>query len=139
METLKSFLYFGKWNFSVQAQKMKKMYPEQNSLYFGKWNFLGLILKNLLHFLKRKFFLYFWNWKPEKIPYILQNGTFLYFRKQNFLNSKNKKTHFEKTFQEMELSNHKLKKLLIFQEELPKPQKANFSKKSYEQIFLKAL
>ena len=47
------------------------------SLYFGKWNFPALILRNFLHFLKRKLFLYFGKRKPRKNS--------LHFRKRNFL------------------------------------------------------
>ena len=37
--------------------------------------------KKFLYFLKRKLFFYFRKRKPEKIPYISGNGTFLYFGK----------------------------------------------------------
>ena len=98
---------------SIQSklEKITKIYPEKNSLYFRKWNFLALILKK---FSKRKppkkflifkkteekllifqetepfsppgeNFLYFRKRKPRKNPYTSRNGTFLYFRKQNFL------------------------------------------------------
>ena len=88
----------------------------------------GLELKNFLHFIKRKLFLYFGKRKPEKRAYILDNGTFLYFRKRNFPSSKNKKTTLKKflILQEMELSSLKLKKYPIFQQELPKSQKPKF-------------
>ena len=76
-ETLKSFLYFGKWNFSAQVRKIKKSTTT-------KWNFLALILKKILLFSQKKGFLYFEKRTPKKIPYISGNGTFLYFRKKLF-------------------------------------------------------
>ena len=81
------------------------------------------------------------NRNPEKIPYISQKRAFLifsktetpkislYFRKQNFLIFQEVTFRARKVFliyREMELSSPKLKKLLIFQEELSKPQKPKF-------------
>ena len=66
---------------------------------FGKWNFLALILKDFLYFLKRKLCYISENGNSEKIPYILGNGTFFYFRKLQevtFRARKMKKAHCEK-------------------------------------------
>ena len=51
-------------------------------LYFAKWNFLALIVGNFLYFLKESFSHISGNRNPEKISYILGNGTFLYFWKR---------------------------------------------------------
>ena len=106
--------------FLSPSSRNKKTPSKKSSyifLYFRKWNFLALILKNFLYFLKKTF---------------LINS--LYFRKQNFLvfqetsyisGSKNvlKKCLM---FWEMELSRPKLKKLLIFQAEIPKSKNQKF-------------
>ena len=78
----------------------------------------------------KKFLIFLGNGNPEKTSYIFSKESFsyisgngnhkkkLYFRKQNFLCSKNEKNVLLKSFLyfgEMELSNHKLKKLFIFQ------------------------
>ena len=58
------------WRISQSKSKKnpKKIHPQKNSLYFQKWNLLALILKKLLHFVKRKLLLHF-----------LKRKFFLYF------------------------------------------------------------
>ena len=74
--------------------------------------------KKFLCCLKRKLFLYFGKRKPPKKYLCSGNGTFLYFMKRNFPNSKKKQPTLKKClkFREIELSSSKLKKILIFQE-----------------------
>ena len=68
MKTLKSFLHARKWNLLAKTQKDKENHSPKNSLYIRKCNFLTLRLKNLLYFLKRKLFLYFFKKSPLHFP-----------------------------------------------------------------------
>ena len=94
-------IVFREWNFLPPRLK--------NSLYFGKLNFLALILRNFLHFLKRKLqkmeLLYilgnrnppkFLIFKETELVYISGNGTLknsVYFRRElPSSKNKNKKT-----------------------------------------------
>ena len=67
-------------------------------------------MRNFLHFLKRKLFLYFGKWE---LSYISGTG---YISESNILSSKNKKTTLKKLviFREMELSSHKPERQKLF-------------------------
>ena len=122
------------------------MPPPKHSWYFMKRRFLDLKLRIFLYFFRKKPFLLFQEMKlsyilgkgnTEKIPYILENGIFLYFRKRKhrenslYFRKRNFLIFHEVTFRarkikkptlknflifrEMELSRFKLKKILIFQ------------------------
>ena len=134
----KKLLHFRKWNFL--APRLKKF------LYFWKWNFLASYfsyisgrqfprwknkknpaLKKFLIFSRKKFFLYF---GKRNFLIFSKKKLFLYFQKWNFLTLRTFRGHkikkpFKKflIYREMELSSLKIKKLLLFQEELPKPEK----------------
>ena len=99
---------------STSSKKQKKIYPEKNSLYFRKWNFLALILKKNQE-----------TETPKKIPYISGEGNpkkaFYILGNRTFQPKpqKIKKIHLEKKFLmfgEMEQSNSKIMKFLIFSE-----------------------
>ena len=119
---LKSFLYFGKWNFSPSS-KNKKIHTEKMSY--------SLMLKISYIFSKESFSYISGNGNPEKILCISGNGTifnfkkqkplknFLYFRK-SFPSSNNEKNLFWKnvlSFSKLNLLAPSLKKL-IFQERI---------------------
>ena len=84
----KNFLYF----LVFQERKLRKkflIFQEMKTLkkllIFKKWNF-SVCLGNIFNIFSKKSFSYILgNKNPEKICYISGNGTFLYFRKQNFL------------------------------------------------------
>ena len=61
IETLKSFLYFGKWNFLAQARKMKKMHPppQKKILIFQEIEFSDSKIKKFLILSQKKAFLIF--------------------------------------------------------------------------------
>ena len=114
---LKNFLYFRKSNFLASyfsyiswrnspSSKNKKTSFWWNFSYFWKWNFLTQSLKSFLNFLKKAFLIF---GKLKHLKY------FLYFKRKL---SELKKSTLKKRliFREMELSCHKYKKLLIFQE-----------------------
>ena len=81
----------------------KKNPPRKNFLYFWKWNFLALRLKNYFYFRK-------WNFTVLYLSYPSGNRT--------LQTPKVRQSALKRflTFQNMELSSLKLKKLLIFQE-----------------------
>ena len=82
-ETLKSSLYFGEYNFSAQARKIKKKPPQENFLYSWKMELCSSNIKKFRTFSQEEAVLIFQEMDtPKKIPYISGNGTFLYFRKQ---------------------------------------------------------
>ena len=116
----KLFLYFQKWNpalFKPELEKQKKIFSNKSYYIFRKWNSLALILRNFLHFRKRK---------PFKTSYVSGN-IFLSLKNKNstlrkFLTSQETETR-EKfpifsqkkavlIFQETEIQ----KKFLMFQE-----------------------
>ena len=70
----------GTLHFSIQAWK-KKSNPVKVSYISGKWNFLTLVLKNVLHFLKRKLFLYFRKQNLKKLLIFSKEKAFLIFQK----------------------------------------------------------
>ena len=98
METLKSFLYFRKWNFLAQAQKLKKICPEKISIP----NIKKLSVK---HFLKRKLSYISGNENSEKISHIFSKGSCSYI---------SEKRNPEKI--SYVSGNVKLKKRFLFQE-----------------------
>ena len=61
METPKKFLIFSQKKVFLTFRETENL---KSFLYFGKWNFTTLRLKNFIHFLKRKLFLYFRKWNP---------------------------------------------------------------------------
>ena len=101
------FFYFGKWNVSVQAQKIKKIHPKKISytLILRKWlYFLKMILflyfRKLLIFSEENFkFLFQETEASKKIPYVSGNGTFLRFRRNlQILEKTNKNVCSEELF-----------------------------------------
>ena len=95
----KSVIYFGKLNFSTQAQKIKNSTPQKN-IPSQKFRKIGV----LLYFRKCKHqkqvigtFLYFRKWKHQKILlYFLKRKLFLHFRKQK---PKKNSLYFRRNFQ----------------------------------------
>ena len=100
---------------SPGSKYRKKVPPKKSSSIFEKWNTLVLILRNVLYFRKRNF-LIFQETETLKI--------FLYFPKWNLAlftpSSKKLKNPPRKKFlifQEIKLSNCKIKKFLVFSKE----------------------
>ena len=114
-----------------------------NFFIFKKIKVSGSNIKKVVIFSQKGAFLIFKETETLKklfafqkceLSYILGNGNLkklLLFQEVTFQARKMRKTHFEKSFifPEMKLSSQKHKKLLTFQEELPKPQKPKL--KSY--------
>ena len=87
-------LYSGKMELSNSNIKRFLIFSQKKSvLIFQK---MENPKRNSLHFLKRKLFLYFAKWKPEKRFLIFQKTKLSYISGSNFPSPKNKKTHSEK-------------------------------------------
>ena len=69
-ETLKSFLYFRKWNFSGQAQKIEQNPSWENFLYFGKHGLSNSSIKKLVILSQKKVSYVSGNEISEKNSYI---------------------------------------------------------------------
>ena len=100
---------------SPGSKNRKKVPPKKSSSIFEKWNTLVLILRNVLYFRKRNFLIF----QETEIIKI-----FLYFPKWNLAlftpSSKKLKNAPRKKFvifQEIKLSNCKIKKFLVFSKE----------------------
>ena len=93
-----------------QTNKQKST-PQKNSLYFGKWNFLAVVLKMFIYFLMFQ--------ETETLKSFLWNMNL-------FMPPRQKKLH-----PEMDLSNSKINKFLIFPEMRPCTFQAKLKKQKY--------
>ena len=101
----------------TQAQKIKKVHPKKTPFCFENWNFLALILKNLLYSTKMEFS----SSDNKQIVIFSQKKAFHIFQKMGTP----KKLFFSL---KIKLFLHFWKpSFLIFQKELPKPQKPKFN------------
>ena len=126
-------LIFQEMELLSPSSKNKKKTSEKSSysfLFFRKWNIPGLILRNFLHSLKRKLFLYFGKRKPRKNSLCLRKRNFFYISWTNFPRSKKEKTPWKNFLLYLRKWNFQapsLKIVLYFRRELAKPQ----AKKGY--------